>query len=204
MPVRSRSRCSSPARYCFPWRLRPRSWSSSGSTPARITPPSARVSGGFSTRVCSMRSRTSASSSSAAFSSRQRAESSFRSAALTPGRRTSDAPSDLRSRGLAVSSVTRLSSRSRSRIPWSDRCSSSRATLSRTPVATASRRESISDDSSDGRSSQFRSRRLPIGVELRSRVRNKVKAGSPALVSGSISSRFLTVTASSTRQFCRS
>ena len=56
----------------------------------------------------------------------------------------------------------------------------------------------------EGRSSQERSRRLPMGVTVASIERNRVTPASAPAKSGSISSRLRTVTASSTRQVCRS
>src|SRR6266550_4417800 len=70
--------------------------------------------------------------------------------------------------------------------------------------STASSRKLISAASIDGRNSQERSKRLPIGVTVRSMQRNRVMPASDPANKGSMSSRLRTVTASSTRQFWRS
>ena len=204
MPVRSRSRCSIFTRKSLPLRLNWRSSSSSESQPAAITPPSEREIGGSGMMDRSMRSRTSPSSSMAACSVWSRAADRLPSTARTAGIFPRDEASASRSRGFAVSSVTRLSRRSRSSTPSSERRSSSRAMVRLTCSSTASSRAAISAASSAGRSIHARSRRLPIGVTVASIARNSVTAASPAANSGSINSRLRTVTASSTRQFWRS
>jgi hypothetical protein len=125
-------------------------------------------------------------------------------ASRTAATRLSDAESPSTSRGVAFSRVTRLSRRSRSKMPSSERRSSSRATRSSTPASTASRRAPISAGSSEGRSIQARSSRLPMGVSVASSERNNVALSSLAAKSGSTNSRLRTVTASSTRQLWRS
>jgi hypothetical protein len=204
MPVRWRSRCSICARYCLLLRLRSRSWSSSASTPVAITPPSLKEMGGSATIVFSMRVRRSLSSSMAACRLCSLSPEKRPTAPRAAGIRPRDAANASTSRGFAVSRVTRLSSRSRSRMPSNARRNSSRATVSFTWASTASRRASISIRSMEGRSIQARSRRLPMGVTVASTARNRVMPASLPANSGSINSRLRTVTASSTRQFCRS
>ena len=204
IPVRSRSRCSICASTALLLRDSSRSSSSSRSSPGAITPPSAKLSGGSATIVFSTRSRTSPSSSTSPKRTNSLSDGSFRSAFRIPGILASDAASASTSRGFAASSVTRLSRRSRSSTPSNAFRNSSRATMSLTPAPTASSRASISPISREGRSSQARSSRLPMGVTAESMHRNKVTPGSVPAKSGSISSRLRTVTASSTKQFCRS
>ena len=202
--MRCRSRCSICATYCLLLRLRSRSSSRSLSTPEAMTPPSLKVSGGSGTMVLSMRDRRSLSSSIDRCSASRRSADRRPRAVRTAGIFARETESASTSRGFAVSRVTRLSRRSRSRMPSSACRNCSRAIVSLTWASTASRRSWISARSIDGRSSQERSRRLPMGVPVASRQRNKVTPSSVPANSGSISSRLRTVTASSTRQFCRS
>ena len=154
--------------------------------------------------VCSIRVRTSLSSSIATCSDCSRSDESGARADRTTGILASDAASATRSRGFTVSSVTRLNRRSRSSTPASARRNSSRAMVCFTCSSTASSRWLISIASNEGRSNHARSSRLPMGVTVAPIERNKVTPASVAANSGSISSRLRTVTASSTRQFCRS
>ena len=204
MPVRCRSRCSIWARCCLLLRLRSRSSSSSSFMPFWITPPSFNQIGGSETIVFSMRSLRSPSSSLDACNVLSRSVESRANVARTAGIFPSEAAKASTSRGFAVSSVTRLSSLSRSSTPSSALRNSSRATTSLAWASTASSRAWISAPSIEGRSIHERSRRLPIGVTVESRQRNSVTPASVPANSGSISSRFRTVTASNTRQFCRS
>ena len=167
-----------------------------------MTPPSLSEIGGSGTIVVSIRFRRSLNSSTVACRIFSRSAAKCASEVRKLGSRASEAASASTSRGFAVSSVTRLSNRSKSRIPSRARRSSSRAMVSFTWASTASRRALISALSIEGRRIQERSKRLPMGVTVTSMERERVTPTSVPANSGSISSRFRTVTASSTRQFC--
>ena len=88
-----------------------------------------------------------------------------------------------------IKSETQQAEEGRGATRWKRR-SSSRATVSRTCSSTASRRSVISAASSDGRSIQARSRRLPMGVRVSSSARKSVTSSPELAKSGSMSSRF--------------
>ena len=174
MPVRPRSRASISARNCLPLRLSWCSSSSSGFAPLAITPPSASEIGGSGMMVASMRERTSESSSIKPYSFCNRGASESANAARKPGIFAVEAANAMRSRGFAVSSVTRLSRRSRSSTPASACRNSSRIRVCCLSSSTASSRARISLASSDGRSIHARNRRLPMGVTVESSERKSV------------------------------
>ena len=155
--------------------------------------------------VCSMRPRKSLNSSSAPCRVLNRAAVRRPSATLMAGILASDAARANTSRGFAASSVTRLSSRSRSRTPSSARRNSSRShdilyagfdgIEPRIDLLPIERRpqQPCSQQSLANRSNR--------GID---RLKKRYARIAATANNGSINSRFRTVTASSTRQFCRS
>ena len=168
MPVRSRSAFSSAAMCCFASRLMDRSSSSTGSTPSRMHPPSWAATGGSSTSVASTASRTSATSSSCAARLRSSGARQSPSRPRTRGMTATDCRSATRSRGPAVRSATRATSRSRSCTALSVSRSFDRPGPPPASSSTASSRSRIGSTTCAGRCNQARSSRPPMGVTVRS------------------------------------
>ncbi len=214
MPVRFRSRSSIAAIICRPCLVIACSSSSSALYPVRITPGSFATAGGSSDIPRAMVSHTSRISSSwsrrefslplSGFEGALTWSLGFGASAInlrSTGTFSSDCRSASKSRGLATPNVTRLVSRSRSKIPSSVLRISSRTMVWERSSATASNRALISCNEISGRTIQPRSSRAPMPVAVSSMARRSVAdASSPA--AGSTSSRFRVVTASSTIPFC--
>ena len=162
-----------------------------------MTPPSARTNGGSSLKALFSRSFRSSSRSSRVRSSTKRAAFRRPSTDAIAGSRVMEPRREVSSRGLAVPTVILLNRRSRSKIPANDVRVSSSSMADATNSPTASRRNSISFGSMEGRTSQFRSSRAPIPVRVRLITANKVSLESP--LDDSKSSKLRIVAASSTR-----
>ena len=171
-------------------------------------PGSDAIAGGSSAMPLAIFPRTSASSSNCSRSPYKRAlvtpdccpplafgPYGRSSSARSTGSLSSDCRRASKSRGVATPSVTRLVSRSRSRIPSSSLCNSSRTIVCDFNSPTASRRSLISESEISGRKIHRRKSRAPMPVQVWSiALRRVAEESSPA--AGSTNSRFRTVTES--------
>ncbi len=168
MPVRARSRSSISAITCRPERLMVFRSSSSGSMPSRVNPPSRANAGGSSMSVRSIRSRTSARSSSSVMKLRRSGAWTSVSTVRMRGTAARDWRSDTRSRGPAVPSAARATSRSRSCTDLSVSRNLPRSVERKARSSTASSRSRMRSSAQSGRRSQARSSRPAITVTVRS------------------------------------